>query len=593
MIRLLPKCTLRALAFALVLAACGGEDGGDSMGGDGIRVNQVGYAPDAQKLAVVVGGTATTFDVVDTATGEPVGAADRTLGDASTFALSGEEVRVADFSDVTATGTYRIEVDGLAPSYAFEIRSDVYRGPALTRLKAFYYWRASAGIDEEHGGAWHRSAGHPNLDLPFHPTAASVKATAATTWDAPRGWYDAGDYGEYVVNAGITVGTMLALHELFPGEIGDDATNIPESGNAVSDLLDEVRWELDWLLAMQDDDGGVFFKIAGTTWPGWVLPSADPYGKPPSRVVIGKSTTSALDFAAVMAMAARLYASADAGYAAGCLQAARDAYAWALAHPAVGAPPFMNGSGPYGDGDYADEFTWAAAELHVTTGEESFLANLDLDAALDTVSLQGYAGWQSVKNLAYYSLAVRGSLGGEATAALRAAIREAADAHVATIAGNAYGFPLDHFSWGSASQVANVGVLLLYAASFAPDQASYARYRDAAIQTADYVLGKNSTGYSFVTGVGDKTPMHPHHRQSQADGVRAPVPGLLTGGPNSGLQDRGNGNPPVTYSSRCSEAHPAFCFADLFESYSSNEPALNQNAAAFFLFAGLDALLDD
>ncbi|HYD41777.1 MAG TPA: glycoside hydrolase family 9 protein [Anaeromyxobacter sp.] len=594
-------CTPLSLACALLLAACGGGGGGNEMGGDGVRVNQVGYAPGTRKVAVVVAGDATTFNVVDTTTGEPVGAVDRPLGEASTFGFSGETVRVAEFTDVTAPGTYRIEVEGVGRSYPFEIGSSVYRDPALKTLKAFYYWRASTAIDAEHGGAWRRAAGHLNTNLPFHSSAAALKATTADSWSAPGGWYDAGDYGQYVVNAGITVGTMLALHELFPAAFpGDDAQlDIPESGGGgVSDLLDEVRYELEWMLAMQDEDGGVFFKIAGLTWPGWVMPAADPTTG--SRSVIGKSTTSALDFAAVMAMAARIYGldaprgAGDASFAAECRQAAIDAYAWARANPDVAAPTYTIGSGPYGDSNYTDEFAWAAAELYATTGDATYLADVDLDAALDAVSLSGYAGWQNVKNLAYYSLAVNGALdaalGAGATDALRAAIREKADEHVQTMAANPYGFPLDHYSWGSASQVANVGVLLVYAARYAPDEDSYRRYVDAATQTADYVLGNNSTGYSFVTGVGDRTPMHIHHRPSQADSVRAPVPGLLTGGPNSGLQDRGNGNPPVTYSSRCSDARPVFCYTDQYESYSSNEPAINQNAAALFLFAALDAL---
>lgn len=589
MTRSLRKCTPLAFAFALLLAACPDGDGdGPVTIPSGIRVSQVGYAPDAEKLAVVVGGEATTFNVVDTATSLPVGAVDRPLGAASTFALSGESVRVADFSDVTAGGTYRIEVPGLDPSHDFEIRTDVFRDPALKTLKAFYFWRASTAIDETHGGAWHWAAGHPNLDLPFHATAAAHKHTTADSWDAPGGWYDAGDYGQYVVNAGITVGTLLALHELLPGAIVDD-TNIPESGNGVSDLLDEVRVELEWMLAMQDTDGGVFFKLSGAGWPGWVLPAAD--GQ--TRYVVGKSTTSALDFAAVMAIAARLYGedppvgAGDTTFATQCEQAAIAAYGWALANPDIAHPSDDTGSGPYGDDTYTDEFTWAAAELYATTGNADYLG----EVALTTVSLDDFAHWQGVKNLAYYSLLASGALDETAADTVLAALFAKADEHVAAITGNAYGFPLDGYQWGSASQVANVGVMLVYAAYFSSDQASIEKYRGAAIQTAEYVLGKNSTGYSFVTGVGDKTPMHVHHRQSQADGVTAPVPGLLTGGPNSALQDLHDGQA-VTYPRTCSSERPAFCYTDQLESYSSNEPAINQQAAAVFLFTSLDALLD-
>jgi endoglucanase len=589
--RRLSTCTSLALPCALLLAACGGGGGGGiAIGGDGIRVNQVGYTPDAQKLAVVVGGTATTFTVVDVGTALPAGAVDRPLAEASTFALSGESVQVADFSDVVAPGTYRIEVEGLPPSYEFEIGSSVHEGPALATLKAFYYWRASISIDQEHGGAWRRAAGHPNIGMAFHASAAALKHTEASEWDAPGGWYDAGDYGEYVVNAGITVGTMLALHELFPGAFPGDvaALNIPETGNGESDLLDEVKYELDWLLDMRDTDGGVFFKIAGLVWPGWIAPADDDQ----PRYVIGKSTTSALDFAAVMAQAARVYEEYDATFASECLTAAEAAYAWALDNPDVGAPS-VTGSGPYGDGNYTDEFTWAAAELYLTTQDPQYLADTHLEEALATIELDRYAGWQSVKNLAYYSLAtVPSPLDSDLRDGIRAAILAMADEHLATMGGNAYRFPLGHYSWGSASQVANVGVLLVYAAEIAED-ADRAAYRNGAVQTADYVLGKNSTGYSFLTGFGTRSPMRIHHRPSEADGARAPVPGLLTGGPNSGLQDLGNGTPPVRYSDLCSLQHPAFCYTDMLESFSSNEPAINQNAAAFFLFAALDALQDD
>ncbi len=590
--RSLSTCTSLALLCASLLPACGGGGGGgggDLIGGDGIRVNQVGYSPDAQKLAVVVGGTATAFTIVDATTDLPAGAVDRPLSDASTFSLSGETVRVADFSDVTAPGTYRIEVADLDPSYEFEIGSGVYESPALASLKAFYYWRASMPIDQAHGGAWRRAAGHPNTGLRFH-TSTHPADPETETWDAPGGWYDAGDYGEYVVNAGITVGTMLALHELFPGAFPGDvaALNIPESTNEESDLLDEVKYELDWLLDMQDTDGGVFFKIAGLVWPGWIAPAQD--NQP--RYVIGKSTTSALDFAAVMAQAARVYKEYDIPFANECLIAARGAYEWALDNPDVAAPS-VTGSGAYGDDDSTDEFTWAAAELYLTTQDPQYLADPNLAAALATIELDGYAGWKSVKNLAYYSLATRPSpLDATLRDGIRAAILAKADEHLATMGGNAYRFPLGHYSWGSASQVANVGVLLVYAAELAEDVDRPA-YRNGAVQAADYVLGKNSTGYSFLTGFGTRSPGRIHHRPSEADGARAPVPGLLTGGPNSGLQDLGNGTPPVRYTDRCSLQHPAFCFTDSLESFSSNEPAINQNAAAFFLFAALDALQGD
>lgn len=580
-------------ALALALGACaGGSSGRQPPGIAAIRVNQVGYAPAAEKLAVVVGAGETTYRVVDESTGRAVAPGDRPLGAVQTYELSGEAVQLADFTDLKAPGRYHLVVGGGDVSPTFTVAADVYRAPARAVLKAFYFWRASTELDAAHAGAWARAAGHPNTGLAFHAgsfTAAAPKHTAATSWNAPKGWYDAGDYGEYVVNGGITVGTLLAFHELYPAAIGDD-TGIPESGNGTGDLLDEVRWELDWMLAMQDDDGGVFFKLAGANWPGWITPAADVQ----PRYVIGKSTGSTLNFAAVMAQAGRVYASVDAAFAARCLAAARSAWAWAVAHPSAPAPTVPSaGSGPYGDAELSDEFAWAAAELYITTREAAYRDDARLQAALSSPSVAGPAFWADMKNLAYYSLATRASgLPGTTVSALKAAVRAHADALVAAMQGNGYRYPLTKFEWGSTGALGNAGVLLVYAARFAGeagDAARAAAYRNAAGQVADWLLGRNPLANSFITGVGSRSTLYPHHRPSGADGVPAPVPGLVTGGPNSGLQDVKAGQPGVTYPANCSDELPAWCYSDTLESYSSNEPAINQNAPVFFLLGALGA----
>jgi endoglucanase len=586
--------TTTLAAAVLTLGACGGGGVGSGRVSAAIRVDQVGYAPAADKLAVVVGGRATTFQVVDERTGRAVDPGDRPLGAPQDSALSGETVQVAEFSDLRTPGTYHLEAPGADPSPSFSIATDVYRAPALATLKAFYYWRASTALEPAQAGPWARAAGHPNTGLQFWAgsfTSDAPKHTTATTWDAPGGWYDAGDYGEYVVNGGITVGTLLALHELHPAAAGD-ATGIPESGNGTSDLLDEVRWELDWMLAMQDDDGGVFFKLAGATWPGWIMPAADTQ----PRYVIGKSTGSTLNFAAVLAQAGRVYAPVDATFAARCTAAAESAYGWALVHPSADAPTAPElGSGPYAEGDYSDEFAWAAAELYVTTGDTAYRDDPQLQAVLASPAVARPAWWADVKALAYYSLATwTTGLPEETVAAVKAAVRAGADALLAATQSGGYHYPLSGFEWGSAGTLGNAGVLLIYAARFAEasgDVAGAATYRNAAVQVADYLLGRNTVDTSFVTGFGSRSPQHLHHRPSQADGVTAPIPGLVAGGPNSGLQDLIAGAPGVSYPTGCTGATPAWCYTDQLESYSSNEPAINQNASVFFLLAALDAEL--
>jgi endoglucanase len=132
------------------------------------------------------------------------------------------------------------------------------------------------------------------------------------------------------------------------------------------------------------------------------------------------------------------------------------------------------------------------------------------------------------------------------------------------------------FSWGGSSVAANQGILLLCAYRLTGKRA----YLQGVLSNLDYLLGRNATGYSFVTGIGSKRVMHPHHRPSEADGVEDPVPGLLSGGPNPGMQDKCN------YPS----SEPELAFVDDVCSYASNEIAINWQAPMVYLANAVEAL---
>ncbi len=156
---------------------------------------------------------------------------------------------------------------------------------------------------------------------------------------------------------------------------------------------------------------------------------------------------------------------------------------------------------------------------------------------------------------------------------LAASLRAAADT-------SPYGVAMSRrqeFTWGSNAVAANQGLVLVQAARITRDT-SYLR---AALGNLDYLMGRNATGYSFVTGFGTKTPLAPHHRLSSSDSVAAPVPGLLVGGPNPGQQDRCAG-----YVSKL----PALSYLDRECSYATNEIAINWNAPLAYLAAAIDAL---
>jgi endoglucanase len=541
----------------------------------GIEVNQVGYLPGAAKWAAVPAGEAAGFRVVKAGTDEVV--LRGPLGPEQVWEPAGQAVRLAEFSALRAPGDYEIVVDGQPRSPRVRIAPDAYAALTAAALKAFYFNRASTPLLPAHAGPWARAAGHPDDHVLVHASAASAQRPEGTVIAAPKGWYDAGDYNKYVVNSGITVYTLLAAWEHFPEVFKDQRLNIPESGNDLPDVLDEVLWNLDWMLAMQDPaDGGVYHKLTNKGFDGVVMP-ADARSE---RYVVQKTTAATLDFAASMAHASRVFAAFEAqrpGLSARLLKAAQQAWDWAQAHPreVYRQPPDIR-TGGYGDDDFTDEFAWAGAELFVTTGDARYLPDLSRLAI-------SVPSWGDVKGLAWVTLANhRTRLKENDSVVVKTRVMQLADELVATWRASAYGVGMraKDFVWGSNAVALNQAVMLLQAYRLAPQPDTLA----AAQALFDDVLGRNPLGRSMVTGFGAKPPLHPHHRPSEADGVDAPVPGFLVGGPNPGQQDKAGC--PVPYAS----AAPALSYLDHFCSYASNEIAINWNAPLVYVSAALQAL---
>lgn len=545
---------------------------------DSIRLNQMGFYPRGPKLAVLTGGPKPGKFLV-------------TTPDHRTTVFSGKlrveaRLRTADFSAFQTPGTYVLSVPGTGFSYPFQIRAKVHEAVARAALKSYYYQRASTALPARYAGRWSRPAGHPDTQVLVHPAAATTERPAGTLVAAPRGWYDAGDYNKYVVNAGVTLGTLLSLYEDFPAYCATLRTNIPESQNDLPDLLDEALWELRWLLTMQDPlDGGVYHKLTNPGFNQMEMPAA---ARAP-RYVVPKSTAAALDFAAVLAQASRIargFPHQLPGLADSCLRASTRAWQWAQQHPQddyrqneinTQFDPDI-ATGDYADQDLRDERAWAAAELFITTGEPAYYQAFRpaLDRALPPAS------WAQVQALAFYSLArFRRQLPLVAqpdVARISQRLLTLADTLAAGAAQRPYhtvmGRP-DDFQWGSNGLAANQGVALVQAYRLSGRRV----YLAQALTNLDYLLGRNATGYSFLTGYGTKTPRHPHHRPSEADGIAEPVPGFLVGGPNAGQQDG------CHYPS----TQPAYSYTDQVCSYASNEVAINWSAPFIYLVVALEA----
>lgn len=542
-----------------------------------IRLNQTGFLPFAEKLAVIVETDATSFEIVDTL-GNVVFS--ENLGKSGIWSAAGEEAKIADFTILTNPGIYQVKVNGYGESFRFEISDTVFTEINNAIVKAFYFNRASTELLEENAGIYARPFGHPDTTVIVLPSAAGPTRIAGDTLSCPKGWYDAGDYNKYIVNSGISTATLLLAYENYSAYYDTLTWNIPESGNATADILDEIRWNLDWMLTQQDPaDGGVYNKTTSANFSGSVMPTSDKA----KRYVVAKGTAATLDFAAVMAIASRVYEPIDATFADSCLAAAELAWDWAAINSAImysnpasedGYPAV--GTDGYGDWTLTDEFIWAATELFISTNNETkYAASINISGTFEI------PGWRNVKGMSLLSLYTHRNAVGYAidTAVVKGKIVDKASSIQSFQANsNAFRVPITNFTWGSNGALSNEGIFLLYAYNITTDLS----YFNAALSAYDYILGRNATEYSFVTGYGEYASKNVHHRPSEADGISGSIPGFLAGGAYSGANDIGD----------CSGEYPAQSaksYKDAICSYSTNEIAINWQAPMTYMSHGIVA----
>ncbi len=559
--------------FFIILISCqsSNKDIDKTEISDKIRINQIGYQLNSPKKFIVSNSESGTFEIINESGDVSF---EGNLVDRGTWESSGESVKMGDFSTFNDPGTYWIRVSDEGISYPFVIGSNIFLDAAIDGLKSFYLQRMTIDIDQKYAGVFQRPGGHPDTICYFHESTGRNSGHKSS----PGGWYDAGDYGKYIVNAGVSVGTMLALNDINPHVFQDGSLWIPESGNGKNDLLDEIKYELDWMLTMQDDDGGVFHKLTTKSFEGFIMPVEAVN----DRYIIGKSTAAALDFAATMAMASRLYKEFDLVFANSCLDAAINAWSWAINNPEEYYPknPEDIHTGAYNDVILDEEFFWAAAELFISTGEEKYYGSIKDN--LSGMEFRVEESWRNyVDNIGYYSLlSPKSPLDESDQEVILGRLVVLADSLTEVIENHPYRIPVDHFKWGSNSDFLNAAVIFTVAYHYSKDPV----YKSSLYETLDYIFGKNATGYSFITGYGNKTPMHIHHRQSEADGLLDPFPGFVVGGPNESRQDEGSlGSAGKKYESLL----PARSYIDEVESFASNEICINWNAPYIFVLGYL------
>ncbi len=520
-----------------------------------ILTNQVGYKADSKKTAVFRDITnQTEFSVINADTNQTVYTG--TLSGAISNSSANETDYIGDFSSVKTPGTYYIQCANLDDSYKFTIEQNPYTNLLTDSVKMLYLQRCGTTVtdaDFGHGAC--------------HSTQATVYGTNQQI-DVSGGWHDAGDYGRYVVPGAKAVADLLYAYMANPSMYADN-TGIPESGNGRADILDEAKFELDWMFKMQDANGGVYHKVTCENFPGYVAPEKETA----PLIVTPVTTTSTADFAAAMALAAEVYQSSDAAYAAKCLDAAKKAWAFLEQNPnLIFQNPEDITTGEYGDKSDRDERYWAAAQLYRATGESKYLT------ALESLSTQTGMDWALVGDYGNIALLTMKNADKNSTAYTNArnAVMKQADKFVQNSQSSAYGVSQTAFNWGSNMTVANSGIILGLAHQLTGEQ----KYLDAAEAQLHYLLGENPLGTSFFTGYGTVSPQNPHHRPSMAAGKA--MKGMLVGGVNSNLEDS-------AAKAYCADSAPAMCYVDNSESYSTNEITIYWNSPLTYLLTVTDA----
>jgi endoglucanase len=536
-----------SISVGLVLCCVASALGADS----DIRLNSLGFLPRLPKKATVA-AQCSDFAVKRASNGETVYAG------VVTGPVHQDDVQqdawIADFSPVSEDGRFYLDVPGVGRSPEFEIGDAVYDFAFRTAMRGFYLWRCGTAVQGEHNGqVYSHAACH--MDDAWQDYIGIENSRR----DGTGGWHDAGDYGKYTVNAGVTMGCLFLAWDHFQERLKAVSLGLPDTAPGYPDFLKELKWETDWLLKMQypDGSGKVSHKLTRTNFAGFIMPETD-HGR---RYFTDWGTAAVADFVAVMAMASRYFEPYDAPYARQCLEAAQRSYDLLKNSP---EKRFVQGdfaTGGYQTSD-SDDRLWAAAEMWETTGNPECLQDFETRAATSNRKIDENWDWGNVRNLGMltYTLSGRPGKDPNLVAQVCGDILATADALVAKAKQDVYGRPLaGRYYWGCNGTVARQVLNLQVANRVAPNP----EYENASLDAVAHLFGRNYYGRSYVTGLGNQPPMHPHDRRSGADGIEAPWPGYLVGG-----------------------GHSATGWNDIQDDYRTNEIAVNWQAALVYALAG-------
>ena len=526
------------------------------------KTDQTGYLPQARKRCTFPAHAGDVFDVVRADTHEVVYSGALINYDYSD--MTGETNCTGDFTSFTEPGTYYVRSQTGLVSRSFVIGQGVYHNLMSSALNMLSLQRCGQWLDPSWAGDFAHDACH---------TAAATVWLTENTVDVHGGWHDAGDYGRYTKTGAKAVADLLIAYLVNPHAFADSQG--PDAHNGIPDVLDEARYELEWLLRMQDNGGGVYNTVMTPQFAGIVDPTEDHQ----PLVLLYIETAATGDVGGTFALASIVYRDLDPEFSSACLEAARKADLFLDSHREqleYNNPSELNG-GLYRDASDTDARFYCKMMLYLATGEEEYF-NKASDYRYYVPEAQEGLNWNKLGGYArylYLAMVPGSTLNDVIYDDLRDSLVKEADTALGMARADSYGCSLEQYEWGSSGLAANNGILL----SMAYDITGDAEYRAAAYEQLDYLLGRNSLDLCFVTGFGTNTPQYPHSRMGLSHG--AYLNGALVGGPDSFREDKVTQG--LSY-----DLPPAKVYIDSPDAYSVNEIAIYWNSALIHLIAVLE-----
>lgn len=583
-----------------------------------IVVDQLGYLPDAEKIAVLrdpeMGFDAdgkyapgAKYQVIDATSKAVVSELTATAWrDGAVDMSSGDKAWRLDFSKVTAPGVYYLlDVDGKVRSDLFRISDDVYRLALRHAFRTFYYQRAGFEKKAEFAGeSW---ADGPSYVGPGQDKNARLfgKTDDATTErDLSGGWYDAGDCNRYTPWTADYIVALLRMYEETPQVFGDDF-GLPESGNGKSDLLDEVRFGLAHLARTQSESGGLISVLG--------VPGASPPSAAKGASVYGPETTNAsIRGGIAFAWAARLFRESDAAFADDMLARAKKAWDYAEANPAVkfeNSGKVAAGEQQSSDKEIVMYKLGFAVALHRATPGGSAAHKTFFESGYASSGLGVLNSYNAAWELPLTELFLDYTRMADADGAVKKALIDAfsttisSPENLGTLTGDPdpyLSFVAD-YTWGSNAHKSRTGCLQYDVISFDIDATKNADARRAAERYVHYIHGLNPLGMVYLSNMNesgayksastffhtwfaDKSPKWDQVGVSTA----GPPPGFLVGGPNPSYdwdaQCPGNALCPAMRPSPPYGQPPQKSYLDFNDSWPVNSWSVTENSDGYQVY---------